>query len=133
MAVSLESKDHRDAYCAGAYPSTGWEVEAEAAASRSTDELYRAVWSSFIAVLLVALLSIALVSLAGLIATNLPIAIGKVTSAIGGFLAGWATLFALGTPARTWKAKSLPELVHPRIFSLLFLAGLFFAFLGQLW
>lgn len=132
MAVNLESPSQLAHYQAGTYP-TGWEIEAKANASRATDELCQALWSSFIAVLVVTLLAIAIAYSAGLLAPSLPIAMGKLTNAIGGFLAGWATLFALGTPTETYDGRTLPELIHPKIFTALFIPGLFFAFIGQLW
>ena len=133
LAVELESPDFRDAYVAGTYPLKAREVVLEELLSRSTDQLCRSILSSFVAVLVVSLLALLAASLSGVVAPSLPLAVGKVASSFGGFLAGWATLFALGTPLRTIKEKTLPELVHPKVFSLLFVLGLFFAFLGQIW
>lgn len=133
MAVNLESKDILASYEAKKYPPPGWEIEAIANASHAIDKLSKALWSTFVAVLVVALLAIIIAYSAGILAPNLPIAVGKVTSAAGGFLAGWATLFALGTPVRSWKGKALPELIHPKIFTALFIPGLLLAFIGQLW
>ncbi len=133
MAVNLESPDLLSKHKAGTFPTQGWEIEAEATISRSTDKLRQALWSSFIAVLVVTLIAIVITYSAGLLAPSLPIAVGKLTGAIGGFLAGWATLFALGTPTETYDGRTLPELVHPKVFTALFIPGLFFAFIGQLW
>ena len=58
---------------------------------------------------------------------------GKVLGAAGGFLAAWATLFALGGFWRSWDGEALHELVHPKLFALLFLPGVFLAAIGQLW
>lgn len=132
MAVNLEAPDLLALWRSGTFPQAGWEVEAEEAALRATSELCRAIGSSLLIVSLAALLALVVVASAGLIALNLPFVIGKVVSALGGFLAGWATLFALGTPVRTWKGRSLTELVHPKVFTALFIPGFFFAFIGQL-
>jgi hypothetical protein len=133
MAVNLESEDILKSYKAETYPSLGWEIDVTANASHAINKLSKALWSSFFRVLFVALIAIVIAFLFGLLAPNLPIAWSKVVSAIGGFLAGWATLFALGTPIETYSGKTLPELMHPRIFTALFIPGLLLSFLGQIW
>jgi hypothetical protein len=132
MAVNLESPSQLAHYQAGTYP-VGWEIEARANASHKTDELCQAIQSSLITALVVTFIAIILAFTLSLIAINLPIAWGKVVNAIGVFFAGWATLFALGTPVRSWKGKSLPESIHPKIFIGIFVPGLLLSSLGQLW
>lgn len=121
------------AYQAGIYPTPGWEVLAEQQASMSTTELYRAIWLSFAIAMLALLATSVALLLYSRFSLESPLSVGKVLGAIGTFLGSWATLFELGTPVRTWKGKSLPELIHPKIFISLFVPGLLFIFLGQLW
>jgi hypothetical protein len=133
MAVNLEPKDMLASYVADTYPTPGWEIEEIDKASHAIAKLSKALWSSFVGVLFVALIAIVIAFLSGLLAANLPIAWSKVVSALGGFLAGWGALFALGTPIETNKGKTLPELMHPKIFTALFIPGLLLSFLGQIW
>ncbi len=133
MAVNLESKEALKSFNAGTYLTPSWEIEAIAHASQAINKLSKSLWSSFFKILFVALIAIVITFLFGLIAPNLPIAWSKVVSALGGFLAGWATLFALGTPIETYSGKTLPELMHPKIFTALFIPGLLLSFLGQIW
>lgn len=133
MAVNLEAPDLRARHHDGTYPSPGWAASARQQASDATAELCRAVWWSFAILVLVSLAASGVLFLVGKLEPDLPISASKALGAVGAFLGGWATLFALGTPVRTWKGKSLPELVHPKIFISLFVPGLLFALLGQLW
>ena len=133
MAVNLEATDLAAKYKAGAFPSPGWEKDARALARQGREELLTAFRSAFAALVATTFLAIASLWIAGNISPNLPVAWAKVLSAAGGFLAAWATLFALGGIWRSWDGVALHELVHPKLFELLFLPGTFLAIVGQLW
>jgi hypothetical protein len=132
MAVNLESPGQLAHYQAGTYPKA-WEEDAQASLAIANAELSKAIRTSFMTTLAIALIGITIAFLLGLLATSLPMAWGKIINATGVLLAAWATLFALGTPVRSWKGKTLPELIHPKIFIAIFIPGLLLSFLGQLW
>jgi len=74
-------------------------------------------------------------ALAAAIASTIAYAIGsigfesdfnlrKIFASTGTFLIGWATLFELGTGLVTWSGETLSELVHPKLFQVIFVPGL---------
>ena len=133
MAVNLEKPDLRKLHTEGAFPRPGWEGEAREDATRAMHSLLSALLNSFLALTVVAIAAIVVLLLRGAIAPDLPVSWPKVLGTAGAFLAGWATLFELGGLSETWSGRSLNEMVHPKIFTALFVPGAFLAFLGQLW
>lgn len=133
IAVNLEAAHQAAAYKVGTFPPSGWEQNARVVARQGREELLSAFCSSFAALAATTFLAIASLWIAGNISPNLPVAWAKVLSAAGGFLAAWATLFALGGIWRSWDGVALHELVHPKLFKLLFVPGTFLAIVGQLW
>jgi hypothetical protein len=133
MAVDLEAADLAAKYKAGTFPKPGWEEDARVLARQGREELLSAFRSSLVVLVAITFLAIASLSIAGNISPDLPVAWAKVFSAVGGFLTAWATLFALGSIWRSWDGVALHELVHPKLFKLLFLPGVFLAIVGQLW
>jgi len=133
MARNLTAADLAASYKAGTFPPPGWEQVARADARQGMEEIRTALWRAFATVTFTTFLAVALLWVAGNVSSNLPVAWGKVLSVAGGFLAAWATLFALGGFWRSWDGEALHELVHPKLFALLFLPGTFLAAIGQLW
>ena len=133
MAIDLEAPDLAAKHRAGKFPLPNWEQSAQANALQGLKELRSALRSSFGAAAGTSLVAVAILLLTGNISPHLPIAWAKVLSAVGGFLAAWATLFALGGIWRSWEGIALHELVHPKLFCLLFIPGTFVAMVGQLW
>ena len=133
MAMNLKAPDLAASYRAGSFPGPGREQEARADSRQGMRELRTALLRAFAAVALASCLAVFVLWVAGNISPSLPTAWGKVLSAAGGFLAAWATLFELGGIWRSWEGEALHELVHPKLFALLFLPGTFLALMGQLW
>ena len=69
----------------------------------------------------------------GRLSFDLPIAWPKLLSGVGAFLIGWSALYELGEFWKSWDGVALHELVRPKVFMLLFLPGMLFAIIGQLW
>lgn len=133
MAVNLEAPDLMKKHQAGEYPIPGWEAEVEGYARQGLLELRAALRRSFMQLLLVVLLAAAVVWAAGGISISMPVSWPKLLSLVGGFLAAWATLFALGRMWRSRGGEALHEILQPQLFKVLFIAGTFMATVGQLW
>jgi len=133
MAVNLEAPDLLARFRQGAFPEPGWETEARRSAESGREEILKALRNSFVSLLVLSLCAVGLFLVNGKVSPFLPVAWSKVLSVVGGFLAAWATLFELGGLSQTWSSQAAHELVHPRLFALLFLPGTFLALLGQLW
>jgi hypothetical protein len=133
MAVSLEASDLQRLHSAGKFLKIDWKVDAEKQAKEASKVLYAAFLTSFLWMLAASCLSILVAVLFEKISFELTISISKLLSTIGSFFAGWGTVFQLGTPIASWKGRTLPELVHTKIFLVLFILGVVTAILGQLW
>ena len=133
MAVNLEAPDLLARFQQGVFPQPGWETEARRRAEDGRQEILKSLRNSFVSLALLTLCAVGLLLVDGKVSPSLPVAWSKVLSVAGGFLAAWATLFELGGLSQTWSAQAAHELVHPRLFALLFLPGTFLAILGQLW
>lgn len=133
MAMNLEAPDLAELHRAGTFPKAGWEQEATQYARQGMEEIRSALASSFATLAGITVASVLALSIAGSISPYLPVSWAKVLSASGAFFAAWATLFALGGIWRSWDGVALHELVHPKLFKLLFFPGTLLAMLGQLW
>ena len=133
MALNLESPELRKLFEEGKYPKPEWEQEARIEAERRAHRLKTGLFSSVRTTSMIFAAGVGMSLLQGKTHPDLPVDLGKVVSAFGGFLAAWATLFELGGYAETYRGKSLHELLHPLIFRVLFLSGVLLAVVGQLW
>ena len=133
MAIELESPDRLEAFKNGTYPRQGWEQDALQKVNDAADIIRHAIWSSFVAVAITAVVAIAIAFSFGKVAFELPLSWPKLFSLLGGFLAAWATLMELGGFIKTYSGQTLPELIHPVFFRLLFIPGTLLVMVGLLW
>lgn len=83
-------------------------------------------WNSFGQIAAIATLALLIGSYLGLIDVDLKFHPGKGMGFSGTFLVAWAALFELGGPRlASWDGETLSEIIHPKIFQLLFIPGTF--------
>lgn len=130
MAINLQKADHRKRYEEGKFPSKDWETVAKKKAIIGAAQVKRGLFCSFAQILLVALISLGIAYIKGSVNPMLPINCSLLASFLGVFLASWATLMELGGGFATYSGEALHELIHPAIFKLLFIPGVFLLLLG---
>jgi len=133
LAVNLKAKDLAAAHERGEFPKQGWQTEARERICEQATHLRSGLLGSFLVTLAFLATGLALAVVAGKVSPEFPIAIAKLLGVIGGGLAAWATLFALGGYAETYGGEALHEVVHPVLFKCIFLPGVAMAVVGQLW
>ncbi len=132
LSANIDAPDLGKRYAAGIWPKPeawlDWRVQTEEQGRLVRRYLFRAFLLS------VFLLGVALAVLAasGAISPQLPASWSKVLTIVGGFLASWSTIFALGRPEPTWSGKSLAERVPSKLFLVIFSPGALLSFIGAL-
>lgn len=132
LAINLKASDLGALYQKGTFPSQGWDIESRASAAAERAKMRSALARSFAATAAVSLLVLIGAFALGVVSSKLPVSWPKVFGAVGGYLATWATLFALTQHQETWKGQSLHELAKPVIVWTLVTTGAAVAALGQL-
>lgn len=133
MAINLEARDLATAFKNGTYPEIGWESLAEAAARDFANALQRALAGTLVFSIGAAGFALSILFFYGRISFEFPLAIPKALGGVGTFFAAWATMFELAGIPQTWSGEALHEKIHPMIFCMIFLPGLWLALVGQLW
>lgn len=129
--LNLKAEDLRQKYLEGVFDPVSQETR-EGELQRFT-ALRRQFWWSFLQMITIALLSLAVGFRLEVVIPNLTLHAGKVIVLSGSFLIGWAALFELGGPSfRSWDRETLSEVIHPRLFQLLFIPGIFLLLLAGL-
>tara|TARA_R110001583_G_scaffold193014_1_gene360374 strand:+ start:418 stop:915 length:498 start_codon:yes stop_codon:yes gene_type:complete len=90
---------------------------------RAANDLQKGLCSSFLYILTLTILSVFVAYTKGVIDPSLTINYSKLITYIGVYLASWATLMELGGSFRSWDGGALHELIHPRMFKILFIPG----------
>ncbi|WP_281649027.1 hypothetical protein [Parendozoicomonas sp. Alg238-R29] len=132
MALNLESADLRRSYEAGTFPREGWEIEYLENAKQATKNVDRALWVSFLYILICAIIGLTLATYSGKLHYTKPLDHSLLFIFSGTFLSAWATLMELGENMRTWSGECLHELLHPAIFKALFIPGTLFILAGTI-
>jgi hypothetical protein len=132
MAINLEARDLRESYEKGQFPKEGWEKEALDGAAEAAMQVQGHLISSFLFILLGALVAVSIGIFVGSLSIQLPIDAAGVIAFGGTFLVGWATLMELGGGFRTWSGEALHELIHPFLFKVLFVPGVALLFVSLL-
>ena len=112
------------------WPAT--EADWRARGNAVCDGMRRRLASSVVILLAIAAAALLFSFAAGILAASLPVSASNVLGFVGVSLIAWATIFGLGTAPATWGGVSLPELLVPKIFVLLFSPGTVFALVGGL-
>ena len=133
LALCAAKQQYQEAIAQGQFPTASWEAETRANLSKYTAVLLRSFWSSLAVTCCFIALGLAAALLLGKLSPDRRLDVGKLLSVLGGFLAGWATLFELGGVMATFSGEQLHELVHPGLFRVLFLPGVALATAGQVW
>jgi len=130
MALSLEKKDLREAFEKGVFPDEAQKQSAEKNIREFTAHLKSKLFGSFLWVLLASIAAVGLGFYLGALNLASSLSPPKAITFAGSFLAGWATLFELGGGIATMSGEALHEIIHPVIFQVLFIPGMFLALLG---
>jgi hypothetical protein len=122
--LNLQAQDLRQKFLEGSF-----SLDSEASRAIELprfESLRRQFWHSFGQTTLVAILTLLIGVYIKSIALELPVHPGKVIGFCGTYLVAWAALFELGGPRlSSWDGETLSEIVHPRIFQILFISGTF--------
>ena len=120
--VSLKAPDLRGKFESGEYdPDLDAIRETE---RRRASDLRSRLLSSLLATVATASIAAIFAYMVGGIDFELGLDLRKVIAASGTFLVGWAALLELGTGLITWSGETLSELIHPKLFQVLFIPGL---------
>jgi len=126
MAVNLEAEDQRRFLEErGPEVLAQWEQTYRKDYQKMADAIFYALWSAFGIMVVLALMAVAVGLFFGKISPAWPIDPNKLTTFIGSFLVGWATLMELGGNIPTWDGVSFPQLTHSAIFKMIFSPGVF--------
>ncbi len=125
MWVNLQAPDLRDAYNKGKFPQEGWENEHRTREYQSLKLMRKKLWHSFL--LVISLGSVVLIY--GIVGGDLNLDTKSVHSRINTFIGAsvifWATIFQLvGRPERTYKGRTLIEVLHKVVFFVLLVIGI---------
>lgn len=112
------------------WPAT--EADWRARAIVACDGTRRRLARSFAIALAIAAVTLLCGFTAGIVAAGLPPSAPKILGFVGVCLIAWATIFGLGTAPATWGGVSLPELLVPKIFVVIFAPGTVLTLLGAL-
>ena len=129
--LSLKKDDLRQKYIEGTFDPVSQESKGRELQRFTV--LRKQFWWSFLQMTMIALLALFIGFRLEVINPNLTLHAGKVIVFFGSFLIGWAAIFELGGPSlRSWGSETLSELIHPRLFLLLFIPGIFLLLLAGL-
>ncbi|MGJ0427988.1 hypothetical protein [Methylobacter sp.] len=120
--LNLKAEDLRRAFFEGKYVPDSHETRT--LELQRLESLRDQLLRSFLEVAVVAILALAVGIGTGAIDTDLTVHPGKALAYLGTYLAAWAALFELGGPGlASWGGETLSEVVHPKIFQILFVPG----------
>jgi hypothetical protein len=119
-------EDRRQKFLEGTYPSTPDASKNRKRELQRYESLRDQFRDSFIQVASVTVLAALIDISIGSIDGSLSFHPAKGISLLGTFLVAWAALFELGGPRlASWDGKTLSEIVHPKIFQIMFIPGSF--------
>jgi hypothetical protein len=130
MAINLEIKSLKDAFDKGTFPNENQEKSISENILKFTTHIRWKLLESFLWVLLMSVLALAVGYYKCTIGITLDISVTKVLTFLGSALVGWATLFELGGGVATMSGEALHEVIHPILFKILFVPGLLLLFAG---
>lgn len=130
LNIERENSVFRSLHAQGLYPAIGWETDAEVKAKEAAKDIDKTLLNTFLSILACSLVACLIGFVNGKIHSDFGMDYGLGSIFVGTFLASWATFIALSSRYESSRCEKLHELLHPVLFKLIFISGIFFIFLG---
>ncbi|WP_343735277.1 hypothetical protein [Acidovorax sp.] len=133
MTTSSEPRDHIKQAWLHVFRLEKAKKAANSSNEQFTEAVRRDLFRSLCPMMILALLASLVLCFTGRIGADFDLHIGRLSSSVGAFLAGWATWFALADRYESYSGDRPDERARNGIFKVLMWPGVFLSVVGAAW